>query len=997
MADGSQNGLIQTVNGLAPERIFLPRAIDFVRSAGETGVKLGGNGSGHDPDKDPPPPAYYLYSRERLSALFEPRAPRQVGRGLENAGNTCFFNSVLQTLTYTAPLQKYLVSKEHTSSCKAAQEGTFCVLCAFEKHTQEVLEGKKTAVRPAQLLRHLPAIGSRFRQRGRQEDAHEFLRHFLEACSTDHCDPPALWRLFAIAGSPCDCSQPDCCDLQRGMGRSQQLRGGAFRVAQQDGNPSNGGQALVTGKCTAFCSVVYGATRYCGTGSTYDSTGSVNCQGCATTLAQISAETHEEDASMLQVKVKTSQAAADDLNKTFSQSLAVEVQCQAGSANAAYCGFNVPASGGLYPNQNKCWAGINTGATATGSCTAPSQGNMCWLQVATTLYPQSLAWVWYVPYLTCCNCWQMKDWTPSLIQEETQELPSDEDEVAHIQTFVHQYGMPKETTQEQLYGTWFVRSIEPDNDKVAKPTQAKSIARRIRGVGGLLDTAQRSVYSEDWVGLSTDATVLQAKLPLFSLYADLNFAAEKLEGAANEPNNASAAVTSQLRSALDFELSRLSKALGDFEAAVELRRVRDVERAFAEMSYSYDRYLKAASLYEGYDPITSTEIFYEGIPDSQLRFTQLVLQKPTIRDEVLVIRGPDKGKVGRIIWEGVRGVQAGNKQSDEVVTAVVKLDPNPVLGIVGGAGPGVREVKAYPIQWIALTRPARESLLLDMALGSLAGLVSVVSTYWLETVKSRLQAGLPAVREGPDGGWRPDLLNKGLRIALFRELPAKGLYIGGFNLLTRQFCQLPFIDANNPSLKLLVMIPAGALAYFVGTFLRAPGELLSRQMQTGQFDTEEMALRGLTSGPQDEVWLRLKRVWLLVIVRGIPYGALQCTVYDFLRERAELVQYGVPLYLQPLIWGALAGAVTGILTNPPDLILSSMSAREKEESMTGAKPNPDVVGELVQVTNELLERDGLPGFFRGGGVRALTIGLESMIWFSAFENLKGAANLFADI
>ncbi|CAE8714663.1 unnamed protein product [Polarella glacialis] len=206
----------------------------------------------------------------------------------------------------------------------------------------------------------------------------------------------------------------------------------------QDGNPSNGGQALVTGKCTAFCSVVYGATRYCGTGSTYDSTGSVNCQGCATTLVQISAETHEEDASMLQVKVKTSQAAADDLNKTFSQSLAVEVQCQAGSANAAYCGFNVPASGGLYPNQNKCWAGINTGATATGSCTAPSQGNSCWLQVATTLYPQSLAWVWYVTYLTCCNCWQMKDWTPSLIQEETQELPSDEDEVAHIQTFVHQ-------------------------------------------------------------------------------------------------------------------------------------------------------------------------------------------------------------------------------------------------------------------------------------------------------------------------------------------------------------------------------------------------------------------------------------------------------------------------------------------------------------------------------------------------------------------------------
>ena len=51
---------------------------------------------------------------------------------------------------------------------------------------------------------------------------------------------------------------------------------------------------------------------------------------------------------------------------------------------------------------------------------------------------------------------------------------------------------------------------------------------------------------------------------------------------------------------------------------------------------------------------------------------------------------------------------------------------------------------------------------------------------------------------------------------------ARGLYISGFNSITRFFCLLPFVDANNPDLKLLVMIPAGALAYFPGTFLRAP-------------------------------------------------------------------------------------------------------------------------------------------------------------------------------
>ncbi|CAE8657056.1 unnamed protein product [Polarella glacialis] len=201
----------------------------------------------------------------------------------------------------------------------------------------------------------------------------------------------------------------------------------------QAGNPSNGGKALVAGTCTASCSEVMGTARYCGTGSIYASTGSVNCQACTPAMAQTSAETHE-DASMLQVKVKASLAVVDNLNETFSKSLTQEVQCQAGSGNAAYCGFNVPASG-HYPNQNTCWAGINTGATATGSCATPSKNNACWLQVANNYYDQSLAWAWASYSDTCCNCWQRKDWTPSLLQGETQELPSDEDEVAHIQTF----------------------------------------------------------------------------------------------------------------------------------------------------------------------------------------------------------------------------------------------------------------------------------------------------------------------------------------------------------------------------------------------------------------------------------------------------------------------------------------------------------------------------------------------------------------------------------
>ncbi|KAK7352979.1 hypothetical protein VNO80_18411 [Phaseolus coccineus] len=95
--------------------------------------------------------------------------------GLINCGNSCYANAVLQCLAFTPPLTAYLLQGLHSKSCANKK---WCFTCEFERL---ILKSKdtKSSVSPKSIISHLQNIGSQLTN-GREEDAHEFLRHVID-------------------------------------------------------------------------------------------------------------------------------------------------------------------------------------------------------------------------------------------------------------------------------------------------------------------------------------------------------------------------------------------------------------------------------------------------------------------------------------------------------------------------------------------------------------------------------------------------------------------------------------------------------------------------------------------------------------------------------------------------------------------------------------------------------------------------------------------------
>ena len=125
---------------------------------------------------DIPAPKFLLYSGRVLNKWRE--TCLQAGGGLHNQGNTCFLNSVLQCLAYTAPLYNALNGDDHSSKCRVQSQT--CMLCEIQRNTKRIFDHPQSAISPMTIVNKIREIGKCFHY-GRQEDAHEFLIHLFDS------------------------------------------------------------------------------------------------------------------------------------------------------------------------------------------------------------------------------------------------------------------------------------------------------------------------------------------------------------------------------------------------------------------------------------------------------------------------------------------------------------------------------------------------------------------------------------------------------------------------------------------------------------------------------------------------------------------------------------------------------------------------------------------------------------------------------------------------
>ncbi|TVT96980.1 hypothetical protein EJB05_57787 [Eragrostis curvula] len=146
-------------------------------------------------------------------------------------------------------------------------------------------------------------------------------------------------------------------------------------------------------------------------------------------------------------------------------------------------------------------------------------------------------------------------------------------------------------------------------------------------------------------------------------------------------------------------------------------------------------------------------------------------------------------------------------------------------------------------------------------------------------------------------------------------------------------------------------------------------------MQTGQFRSAPDAVRLIVA---KEGFKGLYAGYGSFLLRDLPFDAIQFCIYEQLRIGYKLVAKRELKDPENALIGAFAGAITGAITTPLDVMKTRLMVQGQGTQYSG----------IVSCAQTILREEGPKAFLKGIEPRVLWIGIGGSIFFGVLEKTK---------
>ncbi|KAK6938238.1 Mitochondrial substrate/solute carrier [Dillenia turbinata] len=216
-------------------------------------------------------------------------------------------------------------------------------------------------------------------------------------------------------------------------------------------------------------------------------------------------------------------------------------------------------------------------------------------------------------------------------------------------------------------------------------------------------------------------------------------------------------------------------------------------------------------------------------------------------------------------------------------------------------------------------------------------------------------------------------LYSGLAGNLVGVLPASAIFVGVYEP-TKQKLLKTFPE----NYSALAHLTAGAIGGAASSLIRVPTEVVKQRMQTGQFTAASEAFRVIVAKEGVRGLFAVSDGYGSFLLRDLPFDAIQFCIYEQLRMGYKLAARRDLKDAENAIIGAFAGAITGAVTTPLDVIKTRLMVQGTSNQYKG----------VIDCVRTIVRDEGTSSLFKGLGPRVMWIGIGGSIFFGVLERTK---------